>query len=215
MPQQSYVRCEVFKGLRHLVNSCVVRRALPNDLSPRTLVCSQRQRWLAAILDGRTLQSAPESADRVGNDSHERKGGFKTHAAFDTLVHLLALVVTPFNAQERDQVASVNRRVSCSPVDRCGRSDLASGTDIVPFYQLVQIDLNLRWMVHASALRQRRRPGHSSAHDPGGNGAGPRHSWGQRRHWRRGGWCWPPLGQTGRSQEGPGHDIPATSRTVS
>jgi hypothetical protein len=42
---------------------------------------------------------------RAGWDGHKRRKGSKTHAAVDTLGHLLALHVTPASAQERHQVA--------------------------------------------------------------------------------------------------------------
>ena len=61
----------------------------------------------AAVLDGRTLQSSPESGARAGYDGYKRKKGSKVHVAVDTLGHLLALVVTPANEQERAQVAAL------------------------------------------------------------------------------------------------------------
>src|SRR5262249_19667923 len=61
----------------------------------------------AAILDARTLQSTAESGARAGYDGHKRRKGSKVHAAVDTLGHLLALLVTPANEQERAQVAEL------------------------------------------------------------------------------------------------------------
>jgi transposase len=61
----------------------------------------------AVILDGRTLQSTPESGATAGWDGHKRRKGRKVHTAVDTLGHLLAVVVTPANAQERAQVAAL------------------------------------------------------------------------------------------------------------
>src|SRR5919107_855072 len=58
----------------------------------------------AAILDGRTIQSTPESGGRAGYDGYKRKKGSKVHVAVDTLGHLLALHVTPADEQERAQV---------------------------------------------------------------------------------------------------------------
>lgn len=58
----------------------------------------------AAIFDGRTMQSSPESGERAGYDGHKRKKGSKIHMAVDTLGYLLALEVTPANEQERAQV---------------------------------------------------------------------------------------------------------------
>src|ERR687883_113682 len=48
----------------------------------------------AVVLDGRTVQSTPESGPRAGYDGHKRRNGSKVHAAVDTLGHLLALKVT-------------------------------------------------------------------------------------------------------------------------
>ena len=109
-----------------------------NDLPPWYSVQQQAQRWIragcfeamaqdlrkvlrllagrhtepsAVILDGRTLQSTPESGARAGYDGHKRKKGSKVHAAVDTLGHLLALKVTAANEQERAQVADLVEEV--------------------------------------------------------------------------------------------------------
>jgi Transposase DDE domain len=58
----------------------------------------------AALLDSRTIHSTPESGARAGDDGHKRRKGSKVHAAVDTLGHLLALLVTPANEQDRAQV---------------------------------------------------------------------------------------------------------------
>lgn len=63
------------------------------------------------MLDGRTLQSTPESGSRAGFDGHKRKKGSKVHAAVDTLGLLLALVVTPADEQERAQVEKLASQV--------------------------------------------------------------------------------------------------------
>jgi len=111
---------------------------MPHDLPPYYTVFQQTQRWFkagvfedivhdlrellrlaasreaepsAAIYDGRTLQSTPESGGRAGYDGHKRRKGSKVHLAVDTLGHLLALHVTPANEQERAQVAELSRKV--------------------------------------------------------------------------------------------------------
>ena len=61
----------------------------------------------AVVLDSRTLQSSPESGERAGYDGAKRKRGSKVHIAVDTLGHLLALHVTPADAQDRAQVAAL------------------------------------------------------------------------------------------------------------
>ena len=68
----------------------------------------------AAIFDGRTLQSSPESGARAGYDGYKRKKGSKVHIAVDTLGHLLALLVTPANEQERAQAAKLAAQVQAA-----------------------------------------------------------------------------------------------------
>lgn len=137
-PQRDYPLREVFNGLRYLVRSGTPWRLMPHDLPPWHTVYQQTQRWLkagvfeamvhdlravlriaqgrnpepsAAIFDGRTLQSTPESGERAGYDGAKRKRGSKTHIAVDTLGHLLALLVTPANEQERAQVEQLAQEV--------------------------------------------------------------------------------------------------------
>jgi len=74
------------------------------------LKAERRGQPSAVILDSRTVQSTPESGARAGFDGHKHRKGSKAHAAVDTpehLGHLLALVVTPANAQDRQQVAEL------------------------------------------------------------------------------------------------------------
>jgi transposase len=133
-PQRRHDLREVFNALRWIVRTGAQWRMLPTNFPPWPAVYQQAQRWIAAgcfeamvhdlrallrwaagraddptavILDGRTVQSTPESGARAGYDGHKRRKGSKTHAAVDTLGHLLALHVTPANAQERDQVAAL------------------------------------------------------------------------------------------------------------
>jgi transposase len=65
----------------------------------------------AAILDGRTLQSSPESGGRAGYDGYKRRKGSKAHIAVDTLGHLLAVKVTAANEQERAQVGELAAQI--------------------------------------------------------------------------------------------------------
>lgn len=112
-------------------------RRLPHDFPPWPAVSQQTPRWLAAgvfeefvhdrravlrlaagrppepramILDSRTRQSSVESGARAGSDGHKRKKGRKLPVAVDTLGHLLALVGTPANEQDRTQRAAVAER---------------------------------------------------------------------------------------------------------
>lgn len=137
-PQRDYRLREVFNATRWIVKTGAPWRYLPGDFPRWEAVYQQTQRWLkagsfeaivhdlrellrlaegrtaqpsAVILDARTLQSTPESGSRAGYDGHKRKKGSKTHMAVDTLGHLLAMVVTPANAQERAQVATLAEAV--------------------------------------------------------------------------------------------------------
>jgi transposase len=137
-PQRDYPLREVFNGLRWFVRTGSAWRYMPNDLPPWHAVYDQSQRWFrvgcfeniigdlrvilrrgagrtdeptAAIFDGRTLQSTPESGGRAGYDGHKRRKGSKVHIAVDTLGHLLGLIVTPANEQERAQVAELAQAV--------------------------------------------------------------------------------------------------------
>ncbi len=83
-------------------------------------------RWLqgradaptATILDSRTLQSTPESGHRAGYDGAKRRNGSKVHLAVDRLGYLLALHVTPANAQDRAQVRHLAQAVQDATGDR-------------------------------------------------------------------------------------------------
>jgi transposase len=129
---------EVVNGLRWAVRAGADWRLIPHDLPPWYTVYQQARRWLnagvfeaivqdlrrllreiedrapeprAVILDSRTLQSSPESGSRAGYDGAKRRRGSKVHLAVDTLGHLLALVVTPANEQDRAQVAALAEQV--------------------------------------------------------------------------------------------------------
>lgn len=133
-PQRDHDLRAVFNGLRWIVRAGAEWRMLPHDFPPWEAVFQQSQRWLrsgafaaivhdlriilrlaagrapeptAAIFDSRTLQSSVESGGRAGYDGAKRKRGSKVHMAVDTLGHLLALHVTPANAQDRAQVAAL------------------------------------------------------------------------------------------------------------
>jgi transposase len=132
--QRKYPLREVFNAVRWLARAGAAWRLLPHDLPPWPIVYQQAQRWLkagcfealvhdlrlllraalgrnvqpsAAILDGRVLQSSPESGHRAAYNGHKRRRGSKVHLAVDTLGQLLAARVTPANADERTQVAAL------------------------------------------------------------------------------------------------------------
>jgi transposase len=129
--QRDHPLRELFNGLRYVIRYGIAWRAMPNDLPPWFAVYQQSQRWIAAgcfealahdlramlrlasgrnaeptaaIIDSRTLRSTPESGPRAGYDGAKRKRGSKLHLAVDTLGHLLALHVTPANADDRAEV---------------------------------------------------------------------------------------------------------------
>ena len=128
----------VFNALRWLVRSGAHWRMMPHEFPPWPAVYQQMRRWLdagcfeamvhdlrvllreyagragqpsAMILDSRTMQSTPESGARAGYDGAKRRKGAKVHAAVDTLGHLLALHVTPADAQDRAQVEQLAHAV--------------------------------------------------------------------------------------------------------
>jgi transposase len=131
-PQRAHDPREVYNALRWIVRTGAPWRYLPGNFPPWEAVYQQTQRWLAAgcfedmvhdlrallrwsegrpdaptaaIWDSRTTQSTPESGARAGYDGYKRRKGSKLHLAVDTLGHLLALHVTPADAQDRGQVA--------------------------------------------------------------------------------------------------------------
>lgn len=136
-PREHALR-DVFDALRWVVKTGAEWRYLPHDFPPWPAVYQQARRWVAAccfeamahdlrevlrlargrnpapsaaILDGRTIQSTPESGARAGYDGHKRRNGSKVHIAVDMLGNLLALVVTPADAQGREQVGELARAV--------------------------------------------------------------------------------------------------------
>ena len=109
-PQREYGLREVLNALRWLVKTGGQWRMMPHDFPPWPAVYQQARRWVAAgcfeamthdlreaarvaagraasptaaILDGRTIQSTPESGGRGGYDGAKRRKGSKVHAAVD------------------------------------------------------------------------------------------------------------------------------------
>ena len=137
-PQRGHDMREVFNAVRYVMKTGCQWRMLPHDFPEWTVAYQQARRWIqagvfeeiahdlrmilrlvdereaqpsATILDGRTLQSTPESGSRAGYDGAKKKKGSKVHAAVDTLGNLLALKVTAANEQEREQVAELAAKV--------------------------------------------------------------------------------------------------------
>lgn len=140
-PQRQYSMREIFNAVRYIVRAGCQWRMMPHDLPPWQVVYQQARRWMAAgcfedmahdlreiarlvaeraaqptaiIMDGRTLQSSPESGARAGYDGYKRRKGSKVHIAVDTLGHLLALKVTAASEQERAQVADLAQQVQAA-----------------------------------------------------------------------------------------------------
>jgi transposase len=139
--QREHSLREQFNGLRYVIRHGIPWRAMPNDLPPWFSIYQQAQRWLAAgcfealaddlrailrltagrkaepsvaILDSRTLRSSCESGTRAGYDGAKRKKGSKLHMAVDTLGHLLALHVTPANADDRGEVEPLAKAIQAA-----------------------------------------------------------------------------------------------------
>ena len=137
-PQRTHDLRHVFNALRYVIRSGCAWRFLPHDFPPWAAVYQQSQRWIeagsfemivddlrellrvaagkekqptAVIYDGQTLQGTIESGSRAGFDGHKKQKGSKIHVAVDTLGDLLALIVTPANEQERDQVGELSQQV--------------------------------------------------------------------------------------------------------
>lgn len=137
-PQRKYPLRALFNALRYLAHTGCPWRYLPHDLPPWQAVHQQWSRWrdarvfeaivhdinelqrvllgrqatpTAVVLDGRTLQSTPESGHRAGYDGAKKRKGSKAHIAVDTLGQLLSVVITPANEQERAQVGELCRQV--------------------------------------------------------------------------------------------------------
>ena len=152
--QREHSLREVFDGLRYAVRAGEAWRMMPHDLPPWDIVYQQTRRWMtagvfeamtqdlrrilrvldgrgeepaAAVFDGRTLQSTPESGGRAGYDGAKRRKGSKTHAAVDTLGHLLALHVTAADEQDRARVRQLAEEVQAATGDTVGLAFVDQG----------------------------------------------------------------------------------------
>lgn len=142
-PQRDHDLREVFNGLRWIVRTGSPWRYMPHDLPPWHTVYQQTQRWIragvfesivadlralirlgegrheqpsAAIIDSRTLGGTVESGQRAGWDGAKKQGS-KLHLAVDTLGEFLALVVTPADEQDREQVEELAERMQAATGD--------------------------------------------------------------------------------------------------
>ena len=137
-PQRRYPPRDLFNAARYVVKTGCRWRFLPHDFPPWATVYQQARRWAqagvfehiahdlrimarllegrgcqptAVILDGRTIQPTPEGGGRAGYDGAKERKGSKVHVAVDTLGHLLAVLVTPADEQERAQVGALAGRL--------------------------------------------------------------------------------------------------------
>ncbi len=122
----------------------------------------------AAILDARVRHSSPESGARAGDSGHQRRKGAKVHAAVETLGDLVALLVTPANADERTPVAALaeqvqqvtGQTVEVALIDQGSTGDEVAATAAEPgiYLPIVQVPeakrgfvlLPKRWIVERS-----------------------------------------------------------------
>lgn len=98
-PSLLLISCRVFESIVHDWNE--LQRMLLGQAATPT----------AVIFDGRTRQSTPESGHRAGYDGAKKRKGSKAHIAVNTLGHLLSVVITPANEQERAQVGELCQQV--------------------------------------------------------------------------------------------------------
>ena len=107
-------------------------------------LCDRASQPSAVILDGRTVQSTPESGARAADEGHKRRKGSKVQIAVDTLGHLLALKVTPANEQERAQVGALAAQVQAVTEKQVQIGDVDQGdTGADPAAQAAQEGIDL------------------------------------------------------------------------
>ncbi len=136
--QRVHALRDVFDAVRWMVKAGCPWRMLPGDFPPWQAVEQQGKRWMeaecfeslthdlremlrllaernprptAAIFDGARCKAVRRAAGERVTTATRRKKGSKVHVAVDTLGHLLALLVTPANEQERAQVGALAKQV--------------------------------------------------------------------------------------------------------
>ncbi len=107
LPHEFPVWTAVYQQARRGIAAGVFA-AMVHDLRALLRVAAGREPApTAALLASRTRQSTPMSGERAADDGAKRKRGGTIHLAVGTLGHLLALRVTPADAQDRAQVAAL------------------------------------------------------------------------------------------------------------
>ena len=133
---QRWILAGCFEAMAHDLRK-MMRLPAHKAMQPTAVIASlrspfgQRLRPLAvslrSALDGRTMQSTPESGARAGYDGYKRRKGSKVHAAVDTLGNLLAVKVTAANEQERAQVAGLLKEVQEASGQKVEVADVDQG----------------------------------------------------------------------------------------
>ena len=180
-PQRKHDLRRTSDALRYVIRSGCPWRYLPGDFPPWAAVYQQTRRWIkagvfeqiahdlrvllrgiedrrehppAAILDSRTLRSTPESGARASYDGAKRTKGSTVHIAVDTLGHLLALVVTPGEAQDRDQVGPLAEAVQRATGESVTRAYVDQGyTGARPREAAAAHGIELEVVQHTEAKR--------------------------------------------------------------
>ena len=143
--QRKYPLRDVLNALLWIARTGSPWAYLPHDFPPYDIVQQQARHWFkhgcfenlvhdvrmltreeagrdavpsVAIIDSRTLQSTPESGHRAGFDGAKKRTGSKVHAAVDTMGHVIALLVTPADEQDRDQVYDLCHQIRKVTGDR-------------------------------------------------------------------------------------------------
>ena len=178
-PQRDYPLRETFNGLRWMAHTGAPWRLIANDLPPWRVVYKQTHHWIvadcfeaivhdlrelprveggrrpqptAAILDGRTMLSTPESGSRAGYDGAKKKNGSKIHIAGDALEHLLAVHVTPATEQSMTLAYVDQGYTGDAPADAAKVAGIALEVVKTPEAKRNFVLLPRRWVVERSIV---------------------------------------------------------------
>ena len=143
--QRKHEAREVLNAIRYLAKTGVQWDYLPNEFPPPEIVKDQLRRWIehhcfenivhdlrellrlrvgkeaypsTTIIDSRFAISTPESGARAAYNGHKAKSGSKVHAVVDTMGHLLSLVVSAGNVDDRQPVYELCEQVQALTGDR-------------------------------------------------------------------------------------------------